>query len=52
MVELSKEEVLEVEGGSVTAVILGVFTILSGYTAIREMVRDQGRADAYRDLGY
>jgi hypothetical protein len=42
---------LETDCGTGTEIIGIVLGILALYGTVREMVRDQGRSDAYRDLG-
>ena len=51
--ELTINEQSEINGGvfPIIPVILGAATILGGYACVREIARDKGRADAYRD-GY
>ena len=51
-IELNENEIIDVNGGAVLEVILGIATILGGYAVVREVVKDKGRADAWNALKY
>lgn len=55
---LDEKEIYSIDGGGFLAFLValgpvgaGICVFLGGYAVVREMVRDQGRADAYAD-GY
>ena len=49
--ELNENEMLDINGGITWEIVLGVVSLaVTGYALVREMVRDQGRADAYEDV--
>lgn len=49
-IELKQDEELEIQGGAVLEAILAAATILGGYAAIREIVKDVARNEAWKDL--
>lgn len=53
---MTRNELVEIEGGSILATVASVVgiagTVYLIYQGVREQAKDAGRADAYRDLGY